>query len=135
MSDDQIPRSNPQKRHTRIEWIEKFQRMNCVCYYCGEPLTFETVEKDHLTPVCRGGASTIDNIVPACGPCNRMKSWRTEAEFKAALPILSTRHVCISKPKPSTLPIELLDEPTLLKRLVYEREGRVSWAWRNPNPE
>lgn len=28
---------------------------------------------DHLTPVCIGGQSTMENMVAACGPCNRRR--------------------------------------------------------------
>ena len=44
------------------------------CAYCGKkeskkrPLT-----QDHVIPLAKGGGTTRENIVPACGPCNSKK--------------------------------------------------------------
>jgi len=122
------------KRHTRTEWIEKFQQCGCKCYYCETPLTLNQAEKEHKTPICRGGDDSIENIVPACTPCNRLKAWRTESEFYAERHRLlqkSIAHVGIPKPKPAMLSPEEANEPGLLKKLCTERE-RTSWSWRNP---
>lgn len=40
------------------------------CWRCGAELTMTTVTVDRITPGCRGGRYTRDNIRPACGPCN-----------------------------------------------------------------
>src|ERR1700727_1978988 len=76
-------RRNPQIAgyHTRYEWLQKFKECGRKCYYCEVPLAPGFTTKDHLTPLCRGGSDRIDNIVPACKPCNQMKAWRTEDEF------------------------------------------------------
>jgi 5-methylcytosine-specific restriction endonuclease McrA len=52
------------------------------CTYCGEvrPLTM-----DHRIPLIRGGRHEIENIIPACKPCNSRKHTRTEEEFRAFL--------------------------------------------------
>lgn len=47
-------------------WVE--------CHYCGEHLALRTMTLDHVIPVARGGKNRIDNFVPACVRCNRMKS-------------------------------------------------------------
>jgi len=49
--------------------------------YCGAdgPLQVE-----HRVPLSAGGANTIDNILPACGPCNIRKGRMTDAEFRAS---------------------------------------------------
>lgn len=49
------------------------------CIYCGAtdlPLTL-----DHVVPRSRGGPDTIDNLVPACLPCNCAKGARTPSEW------------------------------------------------------
>jgi 5-methylcytosine-specific restriction endonuclease McrA len=51
------------------------------CAYCG---VIAPLEADHRTPLSRGGSNSIDNILPACGPCNRKKGGRTEEEFRAS---------------------------------------------------
>jgi 5-methylcytosine-specific restriction endonuclease McrA len=124
--------------HTRKEWLQKLFDHGTHCHYCEVSLTTETVTKDHLTPLCRGGSDTIDNIVPACLACNQTKAWRTEDEFLAVRPFLSTgkRARSYIRPcAPSMISLEeRFNEPGLLKKVVGERE-RVSWAWRNPYPE
>lgn len=40
------------------------------CSYCGAPAEC----LDHVVALARGGTDTVDNLVPACAPCNRAKS-------------------------------------------------------------
>jgi 5-methylcytosine-specific restriction endonuclease McrA len=47
-----------------------------LCGYCGRP--GRTV--DHIDPQSRGGLSTWENTVLACGPCNNRKADRTLAQ-------------------------------------------------------
>ena len=42
-------------------------------------------------PKSRGGSDTIENIVPACKPCNTVKDSRTPEEW--ALDIMSYRNI------------------------------------------
>ncbi len=51
-----------------------FLRDGFHCQYCGDinDLTF-----DHLIPRSRGGRTTWENIVTACGPCNLRKGGRS----------------------------------------------------------
>lgn len=67
---------------TAGEWRELTVRYRGRCAYCGEngPL-----HADHRVPLARGGASTIDNILPACARCNLRKHKMTEEEFRARL--------------------------------------------------
>jgi 5-methylcytosine-specific restriction endonuclease McrA len=46
------------------------------CYLCGHSLTRWSVEYDHVLALARGGLHCVDNIRPACGPCNRKKGPR-----------------------------------------------------------
>lgn len=41
------------------------------CAYCGA--TERPVQRDCVLPISRGGRYTLDNVVPACGPCNASK--------------------------------------------------------------
>ncbi|MHA0288182.1 HNH endonuclease [Mycobacterium sp. C3-094] len=41
------------------------------CAYCGS--TTGTVQRDCVMAISRGGRYTVDNVVPACGPCNASK--------------------------------------------------------------
>ena len=42
------------------------------CAYCGA--TDRPLQRDCVLPISRGGRYTLDNIAPACGPCNASKS-------------------------------------------------------------
>src|SRR5262245_10155730 len=52
------------------------------CWYCGVPLDFDTFHSDHVVAASRGGPSTLDNLVPACHPCNSAKHNRDLEEFR-----------------------------------------------------
>jgi 5-methylcytosine-specific restriction endonuclease McrA len=41
------------------------------CAYCGA--TGVPLQRDCVLPISRGGRYTLDNIAPACGPCNASK--------------------------------------------------------------
>ena len=64
-----------------------FLRDGFRCQYCGETaeLTF-----DHVIPRSRGGRTTWENSVAACGPCNLRKGGRTPAQ--AGMPIRRAPH-------------------------------------------
>jgi 5-methylcytosine-specific restriction endonuclease McrA len=62
-----IPRDTHRRKITRRA---VFARDNWTCQYCGSR-TQLTV--DHVVPRSKGGASTWDNIVASCAPCNRRK--------------------------------------------------------------
>ena len=121
--------------HTERQWEGKFFRCGMRCYWCLKPLCLipqgeiEIATKDHLTPTCRGGSDSIDNIVPACFECNRRKGPMTEQEYRKAF------HTAwkILKGVPSAgdkLSLSERDEP-LLAEIRKENES-VSWAWRTP---
>lgn len=62
------------------ELFKRLEIAETVCVYCGN----EATDQDHLNPIVKGKRPsgyfhTIDNLVPACGPCNQSKSganWR-----------------------------------------------------------
>jgi 5-methylcytosine-specific restriction endonuclease McrA len=41
------------------------------CAYCGA--TDVPLQRDCILAISRGGRYTLDNVVPACGPCNASK--------------------------------------------------------------
>lgn len=49
------------------------------CVYCGAPAE----HVDHVRPLTRGGREHADNLVPACGRCNRSKHDRLLTEWNA----------------------------------------------------
>lgn len=50
------------------------------CQYCGITPGRTELTLDHVLPRSRGGATTWENVVTACGPCNRRKGNRTPDE-------------------------------------------------------
>lgn len=60
-----------------------FLRDGFACQYCGAP---EDLTFDHLIPRSKGGRTTWENIVTACGPCNLRKGGRLIREANMHLP-------------------------------------------------
>jgi 5-methylcytosine-specific restriction endonuclease McrA len=50
------------------------------CQYCGGQPGKHELTVDHVIPRSRGGATTWENVVAACAPCNHRKGDRTPAE-------------------------------------------------------
>jgi len=65
------------------QWRCLLKRHNFRCFYCGIQLTPINRTLDHKIPLSRGGANTINNVVPACRPCNNRKLRMTTKEFLA----------------------------------------------------
>ncbi len=56
---------------TASEWKEQLEVFGRRCAYC---LTSDAkLQMEHIIPIARGGPHTIENVVPACGPCNNRK--------------------------------------------------------------
>jgi len=73
-----------------------FVRDDHTCQYCGE----RAENVDHVVPRSRGGASTWENLVACCHPCNRGKGNQspTEANMKLmreprAFNLHTSRHI------------------------------------------
>lgn len=65
--------------HTLAEWAEKLAGSGGWCAYCPAPAD----TRDHVIPITRGGTDDIDNLAPACRPCNSSKGTLTVAEWLA----------------------------------------------------
>jgi 5-methylcytosine-specific restriction endonuclease McrA len=63
----------PTKRNVLI-------RDGFACAYCGRKLTMNSVTKEHVLPVSRGGLDTLANVVAACLDCNGRKADQTPEE-------------------------------------------------------
>ena len=76
------------RRHrARISFSRRniFLRDGQRCQYCQRVFPLNELTCDHVIPRSRGGRSSWDNVVAACGPCNRKKSDRTPSEARMAL--------------------------------------------------
>lgn len=63
-----------------------FRRDWNVCAYCGEEFPNNNLTRDHVTPRSRGGIDKWENVVTACGKCNKVKDCKTPEE--ANMPLL-----------------------------------------------
>ncbi|WP_142847796.1 HNH endonuclease [Telmatospirillum sp. J64-1] len=70
----------PAARHPAFTRFNLFLRDRFVCQYCGHPFPVHDLTFDHVIPRSRGGQTTWENVVAACGPCNLVKANRTPAE-------------------------------------------------------
>lgn len=64
---------------TEQQWLDILDYFNGCCAYCLRKL--RRLAQDHMTPVCRGGEHTAENIVPTCRRCNSRKGRKTLIEF------------------------------------------------------
>ena len=59
---------------------ELFLRDENLCLYCGKQFPDQTLTRDHLLPLSRGGRDAWKNVVTACKSCNHAKGARTADE-------------------------------------------------------
>lgn len=61
-----------------------------VCYFTDQPLSKESINFDHITPVSRGGSFGLDNIALVTPEVNQIKGELNEEEFKQLLALTSS---------------------------------------------
>ncbi|WP_067782903.1 type II CRISPR RNA-guided endonuclease Cas9 [Actinomyces vulturis] len=62
-------------RGSDVRRFSALQRQNGQCAYCGDVITFNTAEMDHIIPRKDSTSdSTVSNLVAVCGRCNRSKT-------------------------------------------------------------
>jgi 5-methylcytosine-specific restriction endonuclease McrA len=66
------------KQIAKDKWLELLDKCNFRCYYCNSK---STLIREHFIPIVRGGSIGIENIVPACVPCNKLKGTSTGSEY------------------------------------------------------
>ena len=86
------------------------------CGYCGRKFHADELTLDHIIPRAQGGRSTWDNLVAACGMCNRVKDNRTPEE--AGMPLLHR-----------PLPVTVHTSRHLLRALGSETDGWRKYLW------
>ena len=65
------------------------------CFYCEAPFGAGNAPTvDHVVPLARGGAHSVDNLVAACGTCNARKGTMLPHEFMAKS---SLSAMCVGK--------------------------------------
>ena len=70
----------PSARRPAFTRFNVFLRDAFICQYCGERSPAHDLTFDHVVPRCRGGRTTWENVVTACGDCNLRKGSRLPRE-------------------------------------------------------
>jgi 5-methylcytosine-specific restriction endonuclease McrA len=88
------------RRRMRIAMSRRniFYRDGYECQYCHRRLPARELTCDHVMPRSQGGDTSWENLVTACGPCNRRKGGRTPEQARMKLRWRPAR--------PESLPIE-----------------------------
>ncbi len=73
------------KRRPPLNKINLLSRDNFCCQYCSLSLDRDEATVDHVIPKSQGGISEWNNVVIACGSCNRKKGNRTPKEASMRL--------------------------------------------------
>ncbi len=84
-----VPKVLKLVRYVKMAWRYAQRRPTCSTVnvlardrgrwaYCGE---YNATTFDHVVPRARGGATSWDNALAACGPCNSRKGHHTLAEL------------------------------------------------------
>jgi 5-methylcytosine-specific restriction endonuclease McrA len=73
------------KTRIRFSRFNIYARDENTCQYCGVRLPRAELNLDHVVPRSRGGATTWENVVCSCVPCNLRKGGRTPAEARMRL--------------------------------------------------
>ncbi|MGQ0650428.1 MAG: HNH endonuclease [Gemmatimonadaceae bacterium] len=75
----------PRKFRRQVTNTFLFARDEYKCQYCGRAAfdlkPRESLTRDHLIPLSRGGTNDWTNVVTACSPCNTRKSNRLPSEI------------------------------------------------------
>jgi 5-methylcytosine-specific restriction endonuclease McrA len=71
----------PSARRPAFTRFNVFLRDNFSCQYCLDRLPTQELTFDHVIPRSRGGRTTWENVVTACGTCNLLKGNRMPREI------------------------------------------------------
>jgi hypothetical protein len=70
------------KRTRDLVWLQYNGRVyDAKCFCCDETLDVTKFEAGHIKSERTGGETTIQNLVPICGPCNRSMGTENMIEF------------------------------------------------------
>ena len=79
-----------QSRRPAFTRFNVFLRDRFSCQYCADRLPTQDLTFDHVVPRSRGGRTTWENVVTACGACNLRKGSRMPREI-GMIPLVTPR--------------------------------------------
>ncbi|MDE6455005.1 MAG: HNH endonuclease [Dysosmobacter sp.] len=101
-------RLSPRERQT------VYRKTNGRCAYCGGYIKFKEMQVDHVMPLRKGGADTLENMLPACRSCNHYKGSLTMAQFRKS--------------------VERMPEVLMRDNVTYKNAVRFGLVWPMPRP-
>jgi len=71
-------------RRADVRRYQAVRQQNGKCLYCGDAISFDTCELDHIVPSKLGGSNQSENLVAVCRLCNQDKSHTPFAVWAAS---------------------------------------------------
>jgi 5-methylcytosine-specific restriction endonuclease McrA len=87
------------KTTVRFSRANVYLRDNGQCQYCGDRVERKESTLDHVHPISKGGKTTWENTVTACGPCNADKADKTHTHKPKIKPYKPDYYELVSKRK------------------------------------
>lgn len=87
------------KSTVRFSRANVYLRDNGECQYCGTHIERKDATLDHVLPVSKGGKTTWENTVNACGPCNAGKADKTKGWKPLKTPVKPSYYDLVNKRK------------------------------------
>ena len=68
------PYYEPKKKKAyKVSRQQVLSKYGGLCGYCGQSITLETMQVNHIQPKVHGGSNEYDNLMPSCRSCNHYK--------------------------------------------------------------
>lgn len=69
-----------------IEWEKRWRsKKTATCFWCTKKVKVVDCHTDHITPLAKGGAHSIENLCISCASCNHAKSSKPLPEWNSQL--------------------------------------------------
>jgi len=104
---------------TESERRKVFDKTSGHCHFCGDALDPSAWQLDHVIQRGKGGRSSSENYLPACGKCNHLRWHRTGAGLRE---LILLGLVAKDEIKKKTDLGEMIDEQ--LKKRLARNAGR-----------
>ncbi len=118
-------RKVPSKRTGRLTKTERIlilAKTDCKCHICGQELTLDEFQADHVVSHVHGGKHGVDNYLPVCFICNNYRWHYLPEELQLILKIGVWAKTEIEKQ--STLGISMASKFVLKEKLRIKAKPR-----------
>lgn len=94
--------------------VERFGHMRVRIAVNGRRYTHLVATADHYFDRCYGGHSALNNILPACSPCNNARSWGRQ--WPLCIDCGARRQLVTKRCAPCQLAVEIREAEMMRKR-------------------